>query len=169
MKILQTERLILREFTSHDAGFVLELLNTPAWLQFIGDRGVRNLNDAQQYIQNKFISSYQTLGFGLYLIERKPNGVPIGACGLIKREYLEDVDIGFALLPEYINQGYAFEASSAVLNYARSLKFPRLVAITMVNNTSSIHLLTKLGLTFERMIKVPLEDEELKLFKIDFT
>ena len=159
---------MLREFSAADVAFVLELLNTPAWLEFIGDRGVRTLEDAQQYIVNKFIRSYETLGFGLYLLELKPDGKPIGTCGLLKRDVLEDVDIGFALLPEYAGNGYAFEAASEIMKFAsEELKLPRLAAITVSHNVNSIKLLSKLGLSFQTMVKIPLEDEELKLFLID--
>jgi len=165
MKILETERLILRQFSMNDASFVLQLLNSPPWLEFIGDRGVRTIDDAGQYIAARLIQSYERFGFGLYLIVLKPGGIPIGACGILKREQLADADIGFALLPEYSGKGYAFEAASATVIYARTvLHLPRLAAITMVTNGTSIRLLTKLGLRFERMIKL---DDELALFSID--
>lgn len=169
MNTLETERLILRKFTTGDAPFVLTLLNTPDWIQFIGDRGVKTLEDAEQYILNKFISSYETLGFGLYLMELKDEGTSIGTCGLIKRDVLEDVDIGFAMLPVYAGKGYAYEAATAIMDFAKeTLKLPRLVAITLQQNSNSIRLLEKLGMSYNRMIRIPMEAEELKLFYIDF-
>ena len=130
MIVLETERLILRRLTTDDGEFILELVNEPAWLEFIGDKGVRNLEDARQYILNGPIEMYQRLGFGLYLVQLK-DGTSIGICGLIKRPTLEDVDIGFALLSRFSGKGYAYEAASAVMNYGREvLGMDRIVAIT---------------------------------------
>ena len=140
--ILETERLTLREANLDDAAFLLELLNSPGWLQYIGDRGVKNLADARQYLSNRILKSYTDHGFGLYLMVRKEDQVSLGMCGLIRREGLGDIDIGFALLPEYMGQGYAFEAAAAVMAYARDdLKLERIVAITLPVNTNSIRLL----------------------------
>ena len=110
MIILATERLFLREFNTGDAGFILELLNNPSWIKYIGDKNIRHVNDAQNYILNGPIKSYQTHGFGLYLVAVKEKEKPIGMCGLIKRDGLENVDIGFALMPEYAGNGYAFSS-----------------------------------------------------------
>lgn len=163
--ILETERLSLRKFVLDDAAFILELVNDPDWLRFIGDRGVRTLDDARNYLRNGPLAMYERVGFGLYLVERKSDGVPLGMCGLIKREGLDDVDIGFAYLPQYRAQGYAFEAAAATLVYGRqTFGLKRIVAITSLDNNRSIQLLEKLGFAFEKLIKLPGDDEELKLF-----
>ena len=162
---LSTHRLQIREFNLDDAPFILRLLNEPSFLHFIGDRGVRDIEAARQYISNGPLASYQQFGFGLYLVYRDTDGVPLGMCGLLKREYLPDVDIGFAFLPEFWNKGYAFEAASAVMNYGKDvLKITRIVAITNKDNEASAKLLEKLGLRFERMITLPHESVETRLF-----
>ncbi len=117
MKILETERLVLRRLTAGDAAFILELLNEPAFLENIGDRGARTLADARRYIARGPVASYRKFGFGLYLVELKDSGTPVGICGLLKRESLEDVDIGFAFLRRYWSQGYARESAAAVMHY----------------------------------------------------
>ncbi|MEW5941563.1 MAG: GNAT family N-acetyltransferase, partial [Chloroflexota bacterium] len=123
------------------------------------------LDDARGYIQTRLVDSYTRFGFGLYLTLLKGDGTPIGICGLIKRDGLEDVDIGFAFLPQYWSKGYAFESASAVLVHGRdALGLNRIAGITTPDNLSSIRLLEKLGLKFERMIKLPNDGEELKLF-----
>jgi len=166
--ILETERLILRKFSLDDASFILNLLNTPTWMQFIGDRGVRNIDDARNYLLKGPIKSYETNGFGLYMVALKKTETPIGMCGLIKRDFLENVDIGFALLPEFAGKNYAYEVASATVDYARNtLKLPRLVAITTEDNAHSIKLLQKIGLTFEKKIKYGAEEEVLLLFGMD--
>ena len=164
-RILETERLILREFDQPDAGFVLKLLNTPAWLQFIGDKKVRTIVDAQHYLLNGPIASYRVHGFGLWLAWHKEREIPIGMCGLIKREFLDDVDIGFAFLPEFLGLGYGYEIASAILWYARhELQIPTVVAITKPNNIASMRLLLKLGLGFSRQIEIS-EGDKVFLFK----
>jgi RimJ/RimL family protein N-acetyltransferase len=169
MKILETERLIIRHLTLDDAPFMLDLLNQPSWLRFIGDRGVRTVADAQNYIQNGPMDMVARLGFGFYLVQLHASDCAIGICGLAKRDYLQDVDIGFALLPEYWNQGYAHEAAKAVLNYAHhTLGLQRVVATTRPDNHASAQLLEKLGLHLERTIQHPDGDRELKLFAIEF-
>ncbi|QED47318.1 GNAT family N-acetyltransferase [Cytobacillus dafuensis] len=168
MKILETERLILRLQTTDDAAFILELLNDPSWLQFIGDRGVRTLEDARAYILNGAVRSYEQFGFCFYLVERKEDHVPIGICGLVKRDTLEDVDLGYAFLPKYWGKGYAYEAASSVMAYAKdTLGLNRIVAITAQDNHASAKLLEKVGLQFERLIQLPNDSEELKLFAFE--
>jgi RimJ/RimL family protein N-acetyltransferase len=163
--VLETDRLILRRLSTDDDAFILELVNEPSFLRNIGDRGVRTLDDARGYILKGPVASYERFGFGLYLVALKETGVPVGMCGLLKRESLEDVDIGFAFLPRFWSQGYAFESASAVLAYGReSLGLRRVVAITAPHNEGSIKLLRKLGLAFEKNIKLPGEDEETSLF-----
>jgi ribosomal-protein-alanine N-acetyltransferase len=170
--ILETERLFLRKFTLDDAVFILELLNTPTWLQFIGDRNVHSIDDAENFLKNGSLKSYQENGFGFYAVVEKaetsgPSSKPIGMCGLIKRDFLPDIDIGFAFLPHLISKGFGYEAASATLDYARNvLKIKRIVAIVNPDNEKSIGLIKKIGLQFEKMIKFPPEDKELMLFGI---
>lgn len=163
--ILTTDRLILNRFTPDDAPFILSLLNDSAFLRFIGDKGVRNLEDARNYLTDGPIASYQRLGFGLYRVELKDTGTPIGMCGLLKREALDHVDLGFAFMPDYRRQGFGFESASAVLSHARNdLKLDHVLAITDPDNEASIRLLEKLGFQFEHMIKLSEGASEVKLF-----
>ncbi|MEP6746811.1 MAG: GNAT family N-acetyltransferase [Bacteroidota bacterium] len=165
MTILETDRLILSELTIADAPFILELVNSPGWLQFIGDRGIKNIHDAENYIINGPMASYTINGFGLWLITLKENAASIGMCGLIKRDTLENEDTGFALLPQYEGKGFAFESAAAVLQFAKeNLGLKKVVAITLETNHRSINLLTKLGLLFEKKIILPPKNEELMLF-----
>jgi len=164
-QIIGTVRLNVRKFNEGDAGFIFGLLNSPGWLEFIGDRNIKTLEDARLYLVNGPLFSYLKFGFGPYLVELKDTKVPIGMCSLIKRDSLEDVDLGFAFLPEYSGKAYAFEASNAVLHFAKkNLGLRKLVAITNTTNTSSIKLLKKLGFISERTIKMPDEEEELLFF-----
>ena len=165
MKVLETERLILRRLSTTDAAFMLDLLNQPSFLRFIGDRGVRTIGDAERYIQQGPIDSYSRLGFGLYLVELRDDHTPIGTCGLIKRDALQDVDIGYSLLPEYWSQGFAYEAASAVMTYGKDvLRLRRIVAIVTPDNERSIRLLERLGLQFERTMIWPEDGTELKVY-----
>lgn len=164
MKVLETDRLVLRRLSVEDAGFILELLNEPAWIRFIGDRGVRTLEDARAYIQKGPMEMYARCGFGLYLTELK-DGTPLGLCGLVKRDFLPDADLGFAFLSRFWGKGYAYEAASAVMTHAKAtLGLQRIVAITTPDNESSIALLEKAGFAFERMVVFPADGAELKLF-----
>jgi RimJ/RimL family protein N-acetyltransferase len=165
VNVLETDRLVLRRLTVDDAELILDLLNQPSFLRYIGDKGVRTLDDARDYILKGPMDSYERFGFGLYLAVLKEDGVPIGICGLLKRESLEDVDVGFAFLPRFWSKGYACEAASAVVAYGRStLGLNRIVAITAPDNEGSIRVLEKVGLRFERMIKFPQDGAEVKLF-----
>lgn len=165
---IETERLILRPLTEGDAEFIFELVNDPSFIQNIGDRNVRTLEDAKRYITNGPVASYARNGFGLYLVELKESGQPIGMCGLIRRSMLNDVDIGYAYLPRYWSKGYAIEAALAMKKYAREvIGLKRMVAVVDPQNTSSIRLLEKLGMTFDQMVKLAEDDIELKLFSID--
>jgi RimJ/RimL family protein N-acetyltransferase len=165
MIVLETERLVLRRLSAADAEFILGLLNQPSFLQYIGDKGVRNTEDAIRYIQTGPQASYEQFGFGLYLVEVKESGVPMGMCGLLKRDSLPDVDIGFAFLPEYWSQGFAFEAAAAVMTYGRELLgLRRIVAITSLENSASIKLLNKIGLRFERLIQLEEDRPQVRLF-----
>jgi len=168
LKVLETDRLNLRWLSIDDAEFILDLLNEPSFLRFIGDKGVRTLDDARDYILNGPVDMYNRFGFGLYLTELKDGGVPIGICGLIKRDDLEDVDIGFAFLPRFWAKGYAYESASAVMAYGKDiLGLNRIVAITSPDNHASAKLLEKLGLQFERMVRLSQNAEEVELFASD--
>ena len=168
MPLIETERLILRKLSTDDPAFMLDLLNQPSFIQNIGDRKVRTLDDARQYILNRVVSSYEKYGFGMYLILLKTGDVPIGICGLVKRDGLEAADIGYAFLPQYWSQGYAVEAAAAVLAYARQvLGLKRILGITVPDNIGSVRVLEKIGLKFEKLVKLSPEDVELKLFSSD--
>lgn len=167
MKVLETERLIIRWLNMDDANFILELLNSPGWLQFIGDRGIRTAEEARDYIVNGPMSMYTRLRFGLYAVELKESLTLIGICGLIKRESLEDVDLGYAFLPGFWGKGYAYEAAKADVLYGKeTLILNRLVAITTSDNHSSAKLLQKIGFQFERMVTFN-DNEDLMLFASD--
>jgi len=164
MNVLETERLILRRFVVEDAQFVLNLVNEPSFLRYIGDKKIRTLDDARQYILSGPVASYARHGFGLCLVELRESHAPIGMCGLLKREELPEPDIGFALLPEFWNKRFAFEAAAAVLRDARErLGLQRVLAITSLDNEASIKLLQKLGLHIERVIKMSTDSTELFL------
>ena len=163
--ILETDRLTLRQFTIHDTDFIIKLLNSPGWLEFIGDRNIRTEEQARQYLLNGPIKSYEENGFGLSLVELKQNKIPIGMCGLLKRDYLENPDIGFAFLGENTGKGYAFEIAKATMNYAKHiLKIPCVMGITLPTNKSSIRLLERIGLKFLKLTSPPTGTEELMLF-----
>jgi RimJ/RimL family protein N-acetyltransferase len=167
MPPVATERLRLRRLTPGDAEFMLRLLNDPSYVRYIGDRGVRTTEEARSYIVSGPLESYSRHGFGLYLVELKETGEPLGICGLLKRESLPDADLGFALLPAFWGQGYAFEAASAVVRYARSEHgLTRLLAITSQDNDASIALLEKLGFRDEGMMKWS-DDEAVRVFALD--
>jgi RimJ/RimL family protein N-acetyltransferase len=162
--VIQTERLALRQLGLKDADFILELLNEHAFLQFIGDKGVRTLDDACDYLRKGPLDSYERHGFGLYAVCLL-DGTPTGICGLVKRDGLKDVDIGFAFLSRHRLKGYAVESAAAILQHARdSLGLQRVVAITSPQNFGSIAVLQKIGLKFERMVRVIEHGPELKLF-----
>src|SRR5688572_24040814 len=161
--VAETTRLRVRHLTPDDAPFILELVNDPAWLRFIGDRNVHSLEDARGYIKGP-MEAYVRLGYGLYLVELKATGEPLGMCGLLKRDYLEDADIGFAFLPRCTGQGYAREAAAAVVDHGRALGMRRILAIANQDNQTSTKLLLKLGFTIEGKIVPPGEKKELNLF-----
>lgn len=158
-KILETERLFLREFHTNDVNFILDLVNSPSWIQFIGDRNIRTEEAAKLYIENSLQKSYAQHGYGLWLMQLKETSKAIGMCGLVNRASLEDIDIGFALLPAYEKKGYALEAAQATMNYANSdLNIAKIVAITDKNNVGSKKLLNKIGLHFEKELKLSEND-----------
>ena len=165
MTILETERLLIRQLSTEDAGFILELLNEPSFIRNIGDRGVRTIEGANAYIVNGPVASYAKNGFGLYLVKLKETDESIGMCGLIKRDTLEDVDIGYAFLPKFWSKGYAFESARAVKEYAKNtVGLDRIVAIVDPENGGSIRVLEKIGLQFEKMVRLSEDDIDLKLF-----
>lgn len=166
MFLIETERLTLRHLSPEtDAEFILRLLNEPSFLQYVGDKGARNLDDARNYIRNGPMKSYEANGFGLYRVGLRGTDFAIGICGLIKRDGLPDPDIGFAFLPEFWNQGYAHESAAAVMRHARDvLGLDRILAITTPDNEPSGRLLGKIGLRFDRLIRLSEEADEVKLF-----
>lgn len=167
LQLFETERLILKPTSLDDAAFILELLNSPKWLQFIGDRNVRSLQDAKEYIKNKIQSQQARLGFSNYTVIRKSDHVKIGTCGLYDREGLEGIDIGFAFLSEYENKGYAFEAANKIKTVGIELfGLKQICAITTKNNLSSQKLLEKLGLRFKTMVTIPNDKEELLKYEL---
>lgn len=164
MKILETERLVLRPLQTDDAAFIRQLVNDPSWLRYIGDRGVRTL-DAARYLEKGPFAMYARLGFGLYLVELKESGEPLGMCGLLKRDALENVDLGFAFLPKFRSQGYAFESASATMDYAkRTLGISRILAVVSPDNDRSTKLLDRLGFRFERLLRLSPDAAEIKLY-----
>jgi ribosomal-protein-alanine N-acetyltransferase len=165
MHVLETERLALRRLALADAPFILELLNDPLFLRFIGDKGVRDLAGAKSYLQQGPLASYAQHGFGLFRVALKDGDVPIGMCGLLKREILADVDIGFAYLPRFGGLGYATEAARATLDYGRTeLGLERIVAITAPDNDASQNVLKKIGLRYDRTLKLPAYNNDSYLF-----
>ncbi len=180
MKILETERTILRELNEDDDEFMLDLLNQPSFIKYIGDRFVRNEAQAREFIENRYRVSYSEHGFGLYAVELK-NQSPeirnpksetrnplIGICGFVKRDYLPDADIGFAFLPQYEKKGYAFESAAAVMKYGReTLNLKKILAITTEDNESSGRLLAKLGFAFEGLVKLPHDPQMLRLYTFE--
>lgn len=165
---LETPRLTIRPFALTDATFVLRLLNEPTFIANIADKGVRSLADAEDYLRNGPLASYAEHGFGLCLIELKPANVAIGMCGLLKRDYLDQADIGYALLPEHCAFGYAHEAATAVIAQARaSRRIPRLLAIVSPDNQRSINLLQKLGFAYQRVMTMEDSDDQVSLFSAD--
>jgi len=170
MNVLETERLRLRWLTPDDAPFIIELLNDPSFIRYIGDKQVRTHDDARAYVLNGPAKSYETYGFGLNLVELKSEGMPIGICGLLKRDTLPEPDIGFAFLPAYWNQGYALEAAAAVMQHGReTLGVKVVLAITTPDNEASGKLLSKIGFRFDRVVKLSEDATEVKLFTSDKT
>jgi [ribosomal protein S5]-alanine N-acetyltransferase len=164
--ILSTSRLSIRELVEDDAPFVVQLLNDPAFLQYVGDKGVRSLDGAREYMRSGPLAMYAEFGFGLWVAEL-PDATPIGLCGLLKRPVLDDVDLGFALLPQFRREGYTLEAASAVMAYAReTLRLDRLVAIVNPDNEASARLLERLGFSFEESRTVFPGAPPLKVFAV---
>ncbi|MYM30397.1 GNAT family N-acetyltransferase [Duganella sp. CY15W] len=168
MKILETQRLLLRTITPEDAEFYFILVNDPTWLQYIGDKGIRSIEGARTAILEGPCVMQERLGHSLYIMERKSDGKPLGMCGLIKRDSLPDVDIGYAIRPEHFGQGYTYEAAAAVVAYARdTLRMKRLMGITNPDNTVSINLLAKLGLTFVEHKTLPPDNRPTNIYQLE--
>lgn len=168
MKTLETDRLIIRKLEFGDAAFMLDLLNQPSFHQFIGDRGVRSLEDARTYINDRALAAYEKNGFGPFAVELKTGGRVIGIVSLLDRGELDDVDVGFAFLPDSWRRGFASEATSAVIDFAFSeLGLGRIIAITQPDNIASIKTLEKLGLAFEGVTRLAGEDIDLQLHAIE--
>ncbi|MDE1464955.1 GNAT family N-acetyltransferase [Spartinivicinus poritis] len=166
---ITTPRLHIRWLTEADSSFIYQLYNTELFLKFVGDKQLHSIEAARQYLLNGPIAMYQRIGIGLYMVETLEENTPIGICGLIKRDFLDDIDIGYGFLPEYFNHGYAFEAAKAVIDHARNtLKLKRLVAITSPDNQASIKLLSKLGLRFEKSIQETKDSPVNSLFGLNF-
>ncbi len=162
MIILETDRLTLRELTFYDSSFILELVNTPGWLTYIGDRNIKNNEQAKKYLENGPLKSYAQHQFGLWLVTRKQDGEKLGICGLLKRDYLDQPDLGFAFLPEFTGKGYAKESANATIAYAHSkLKITDISALVIAENKRSIHLLEKIGMSFQKTITVGPESLQL--------
>lgn len=163
--VAETERLELVHLTVEDAPFILELVNDPAWLRFIGDRGVRTVAQAEAYLRDGPLASYAAHGFGLYLVRRQADGALLGMCGLLKRPSLPQPDIGFAFLPQFTGQEYGFEAATAVLHHTRHvLNLSPILAIVKPNNHRSIKLLEKLGLRFQQRLFLDEGQSEVLLY-----
>jgi len=163
--LIETERLTLRELTAADAPFILELLNEPSFIANIADKNVRTLDDAVHYIATGPAASYHQHGYGLYRVALKDGDTPIGICGLVKRDYLDVADVGYALLERHFGQGYGYESAAAVRDWARTtLGLPHLLGITSPDNVASIRLLEKLGLRFVKLIRTPGSNEDTSLF-----
>lgn len=159
--VCESPRLALRRVTPDDAAFLLRQLNEPGWLEHIGDRGVRTLDDARRYIELRILAPYGRLGFGMYRVETRADGRALGLCGLVKRDTLPDPDLGFSLLEEYWGRGYAVEAGRAVMQYARDrLGLEKLLAIVTPGNGPSRRVLEKLGFAVQGQVRAdPLESE----------
>ena len=166
-KTFDTERLHLRPANKEDSAFILELLNTPKWLQYIGDRNVKSLEAAEKYIAERMLPQLERLGFGNYTVIRKVDGVKLGCCGIYDREGLEGVDIGFSFLPEFEGKGYAYESAVCVKEAAFSVfNLKKIGAITLEENMASRKLLEKVGLQFSKMIQVGEDPEELCYYEL---
>lgn len=166
-KTFETQRLLLRPTEEGDAAFIRALVNTPKWLEFIGDRNIQTEEDAIAYIQARILPQLERLGFAHFTLIRKSDGKAVGACGLYDREEFEGVDIGFALLPAYEGLGYAFEAANRIKQAAlEEFKVSALSGITRKSNIGSQRLLEKLGMTFAGFVELPDQTEEMMLFKL---
>jgi RimJ/RimL family protein N-acetyltransferase len=166
MILIETERLNLKLLSENDASFILELVNTPLWLQWIGSRNVNNKEDAVRYLVQGPLKSYADFGYGLFLVELKSLNIPIGLCGLVKRNELDGPDLGFAFLPSYIEKGFGFEIAKATLDYVKEkFRLEKIYAVSLAENKRSIHLLSKLSFTYISSISLPSSTEPLSLYQ----
>ena len=166
--MIETDRLLLRPTSVEDGAFIHQLMNTPKWIRFIGDRNIHSAEEAAAYIEEKVRPQLKTHGFANNTVIRKADNVKLGTCGLYDRPGLDGVDIGFAFLPEFEGQGYGYEAASALLNKGLTdYGLERVVAITLPDNTVSQNLLKKLGLRHVDMVTIPPGDTEFMLFEIN--
>ena len=166
--MLTTARLRLELLSYDDSGFIRDLLNERGFIEYIGDKGVRTQEDAEQYLRAGPIGSYEENGFGLYLVRLDDSGEAIGICGLLKRDGFDDPDLGFAFCESHWGQGYASEAARAVLNYGHSdLGLDRIIAMADAANEASVRVLEKLGFRFEGKVTMPGETEEICLYRMD--
>ena len=165
MNLITTDRLLINRITIDDAGFILELMNDKDWIKNIGDTGVRTIEDAQAYIQNRFLKTYIESNYGFYTMNLKNTLQIIGIVGLVDRKGIDHIDIGYGILPEFRGKGYAFEAAKAIYDYGyQELNLEKIVAIVNPDNLPSIKLLSKLGLEFEKMVRLPDEEIEILLY-----
>ena len=168
MSRLKTSRLLIERFTENDAAFIVELLNDPGWLRFIGDKQVRTLDDAREYLRVGPLAMYEQRGFGLCRVSRRADGPPIGMCGLLKRDGLDDIELGFAFLPLGRGHGHAREAAAVTIEFGfKALAAPRIVAITNAENVASARVLEGVGMRFERVAQLPPEGREVRLYAIE--
>ena len=169
-RVLETRRLLLRRVTLDDADLMLSIWNDPAFVQFVGDRGVRTIEQAKTALSEGVLLLFERYGYGPFCVVRKADGTRMGICGLFRREVLDDPDIGFALLPEYCGDGFAFEAARAVVAHARDdLGIGTLTAIVSPDNVASVGLIGKLGFSFDRGITMPGEEQEISLYSMQLT
>tara|TARA_B110000444_G_C18757279_1_gene555773 strand:+ start:688 stop:1206 length:519 start_codon:yes stop_codon:yes gene_type:complete len=167
-KSFQSERLIIRPTLEQDAELIYQLMNTPKFIKHVGDRQLYSVEDAQKYIQDKMLAQLHSLGYSNYSLINKKNGAKIGICGLYDREGLDGIDIGFGILPEYEGLGYAFESSSRIIKAGfEELEIQEIKAITNKENISSQSLLVKLGFDLIGKVMLPIENDELLLYKIE--
>lgn len=162
IKELITKRTTLKKLENEDRLFILELLNTDGWIKFIGDRNIQNEEDALEYIEK--INSNSAITY--WVVHLNENANKLGIITLIKREHFDFYDIGFAFLPQFENNGYAYEASDAVLNFIiESTDLKTILATTILENKSSIKLIEKLGLSYYKSVND--NNNELSVYKID--
>ncbi|MCL1048185.1 GNAT family N-acetyltransferase [Shewanella abyssi] len=167
MALITTERLILREVTSTDAEFIMALYNEPSFIEGIGDKQVYTVEQAIEYIANTFTKSYHDNGYGMFLVVLREVGTPIGICGLIRRDYRDDFELGYGVSKMFRSKGYAGEAATAVLEYGKQqLNAKEFIAVTSMSNQASIKTLERLGFLFSKVEKLAAYDEESRLFKL---
>jgi [ribosomal protein S5]-alanine N-acetyltransferase len=166
---IRTKRLTLSKFTINDAPFFCDLVNDPDWIKHIGDRNIKTNKDAEEYLKKNIIPSYKKDGFGFYVVRLTEENTPIGMCGLIKRDWMDYVEIGYAFLTQFRGKGYAIESSIATKKHAKTtLKISTLAAITDLDNEKSGNLLNRLGFKFSKLISYPGEDKKCKLYLEDY-